>query len=154
MRIVSVDSTVKAKTTLDNWKKCCTLPMNHHVLVSIPTNMLAVLKQTVSQLLSNIEKTRVKSLVASFLENFHKADAKSLTVFVREEKVQFLINQKTSEVLSWQFITIWEFRWYNPLTICNAKNKVSYDLQRLLDLENSVALFKDTIFAYVDVLQK
>lgn len=139
---------------------CQDFPLNHyHVLLYIPnhTNTQDVLKQTVTQVLSTTQNAYAKLLTISYPENFVKSETAVSTknsFFIRGEKIQSLMNQKTTEDLGCKFNCIWEFQKHNSMGACSDNEKALYVFERLLELEKSEAPFKDTILSYIDLLQR
>ena len=139
---------------------CENFPLDHHhVLLYIPnsTNIQNVLKQTVTQVLSTAQNAYAKIFTVSYPENFIKSEAavsKKNSFCIRGEKIQYLMNQRTTEDLGCTFNCVWEYQKHNSLGACNDNEKALYVFQKLLELEKSESPFKDTIVSYIDLLQR
>lgn len=139
---------------------CRDLSRNHyHVLLYIPntSNIQEVLKETVTQVLSTAQNAHVKLMTVSYPENFIKSEAAlsaKSSLSIKGDKIQSLMNQKTTEDLGCNFNCIWEYQKHNSLGACNDNEKALYIFQRLVELENSQAPFKDTILSYIDLLHR
>ena len=139
---------------------CETLPSNHHhTLLFIPDYSKAenLPKQTIIQVSSAAENAQVKLMTVSYPENFLRAETnKSITstISVRREKMQSLMNKKTTEGLGCNFTCVLECEKHNPLGTSVDTEKALFLFQRLVELEKSDAPFKDSKLSYIDLLQK
>ena len=139
---------------------CQWMPSNHyHILLYLPHSAGGekLIKQSVSQTLSNVHNAKVKLLTVSYPENFSKAETSIFcdeSLVVREEKMQKLIKAKTSVSLGCSFVSLWELEKNNSFGNCADSEKALYVFQKLLELEKSDAPFKDTIISYIDLLQR
>ena len=139
---------------------CQSMPSNHsHILLYIPyfSGAEKLIKQSVSQTLSNVQNAKVKLLTVSYPENFMKTEISMFhdeSLIIRGERMQKLIKVKTTETLGCKFVSSWEFEKHNSLGNCPESEKALYVFQKLLQLEKSDAPFKDTIISYIDLLQR
>ena len=139
---------------------CQTLPSNHHhTLLFIPACVDAekTLKQTIMQVLSTAQNAHVKLMTVSYPENFLRAETNKLNtsaISVRGEKMQSLLKKKTTDGIGCNFKCTWEYEKQNPLGTSGDTEKALFLFQRLVELENSDAPFKDTVISFIELLQK
>lgn len=138
---------------------CEPMPCNHHhVLLYLPrcVNAEKLLKQTISQVLTNVTNAKVQILSVSYPENFLQTERvfSNNSLVVKGEKMQTLLNQKTTENLGCDFTSVWEFEKHNSLGDTPDNEKAWFVFQKLLELEKSEAPFKDTVIPYIDLLQR
>ena len=139
---------------------CQTLPSNHlHTLLFIPACVDAekFLKQTIMQVLSTAQNAHVKLMTVSYPENFLRAETNKLNtsaISVRGEKMQSLLKKKTTDGIGCNFKCTWEYEKQNPLGTSGDTEKALFLFQRLVELENSDAPFKDTVISFIGFLQK
>ena len=134
-------------------------PNHHHVLVYLPQCISPekVLRQTVSQVLRNVQNANVKLLTVSYPENFMKMETSTISkesLIVKGDRMQSLINRKTTEGLGCTFKFTWEIERHNSLVNCQESEKAFHVFQKLLELEKSEAPFKDTVVPYIELLQR
>ena len=138
---------------------CQTLPSNHHLtLLFIPPHVDAekMLKQTIIQVLSTAQNAHVKLKTVSYLEKFLRAETNKLntsTISVRGERMQSLL-KKATDGIGCNFKCTWEFKKQNPLGTSGDTEKAFFLFQRLVELEKSDTPFKDTVFSFIELLQK
>ena len=139
---------------------CETLHLNHHhTLLFIPDYSKAenLLKQTIIQVLSTAQNAPVKLMTVSYPENFLRAEknkSTTSTISVSGEKMQSLMNKKTTEGLGCNFFCAWEYEKHNPLGALVDTEKALFLFERLVELEKSDAPFEDSVLSYIDLLQK
>ena len=138
---------------------CEAMPTNHyHLLLYIPqcTNADTILKQTISQVLSNEQWAKVRLLTVSYPENFLKTETSifSRSLVVEGERMKSLMTRKTTESLGCSFNCVWELDRHNSLGDCPDNEKALYIFQKLVELEKSDAPFKDTVISYIELLQR
>ena len=139
---------------------CEAMPTNHHhVLLYLPqsTNAETMLKQTISQVLSNEQWAKVRLLTVSYPENFLKTETSTFchrSLIVEGERMKSLMTRKTTESLGCSFNCVWELNRHNSLGDCPDNEKALYIFQKLVELEKSDAPFKDTVISYIELLQR
>lgn len=139
---------------------CQALPPNHHhLLLYLPqcTNAETLLKQTISQVLSNVQWAKVRLLTVSYPENFLKTETSvfpNRTLIIEGERIKSMLNRKTTESLGCNFNSVWELDRHNSLGDCTDNEKALYVFRKLLELEKSDAPFKDTVIPYIELLQR
>ena len=139
---------------------CQSMPSNHsHILFYLPqfSGAEKLIKQSVSQTLSNVENAKVKLLTVSNPENFIKTETPIFhdeSLIIRGERLQKLIKVKTTETLGCKFVSSWEIEKVNSLENSAESEKPLYIFQKFLELEKSDVPFKDTIISYINLLQR
>ena len=139
---------------------CEAMPTNHHhLLLYLPqcTNAETMLKQTISQVLSNEQWAKVRLLTVSYPENFLKTETSIFSprsLIVEGERMKSLMTRKTTEKLGCSFKCVWELDRHNSLGDCPDNEKALYIFQKLVELEKSDAPFKDTVISYFELLQR
>ena len=126
------------------------------ILLYIPqcTNADTILKQTISQVLSNEQWAKVRLLTVSYPENFLKTETSifSRSLVVEGERMKSLMTRKTTESLGCSFNCVWELDRHNSLGDCPDNEKALYIFQKLVELEKSDAPFKDTYSCFKDLI--
>ena len=96
-------------------------------------------------------------MTVSCPKNFLRAETNQSTTTtnsVRVEKIQSVMNKKTTEALDCNFICAWDFEKQNNFRTSVDAEKALFLFQRLVELEKSDAPFKDSILSCVNLLQK
>ena len=140
-------------------ENCQTLPSNHHhILLYLPdcAEGETFLKQTILQILSTTNNAHVKMMTVSYPENFLRAETNiksaASSILVRGDKMESLMNRKTTEGLGCNFKSVLEYEKHNSLGTSVGSEKALFLFQPLLELESSDSPFKDDILSYTDLL--
>ena len=90
-------------------------------------------------------------------ENFLRAETNKLNlsaISVRGEKMQSLLNKKTTDGSGCNFDGTWEYEKHNPLGTPSDTEKALFLFQRLVELEKSNAPFKDNVISFIELFAK
>ena len=68
--------------------------------------------------------------------------------------MQSPLKKKTTDAIGRNFKCTWEYEKQNPLGTSGVTEKALFLFQRLVELEKSDALFKDTVISFLELLQK
>ena len=148
-------------STLGIWRQFAKhLPKSHHhTLLFFPAcvNKEKISKQTIIQVLSRAQKAKNKLLTVSYPENFLRTETNKLktsAISVRDEKLQSLLNKKTTDGIGFNFKCTWECEKQNPLETSGYKGKALFLFQRLVELQKSGEPFKDSVISFNEILHK